>query len=224
MSGIYETIVFDAKSAGTPGTAASNTFAHTVGSYNQRLLVVSTSQQQNGVQRTATGVTYDSVGMTKADSLQLAGDSEASLWYLVAPNIGTANVVVTYNGSCGIGAGAASFYNVEQISPLDGTAKDSNPTGTPTDSVTPSVDNALICDAMWTAQAGGTRSPLEAGQTVVWSTTVSVGDSGGGSYKIATTAGAEAMTWNASGQNGWIIVLGAFKAAKLTGGAALFFP
>jgi hypothetical protein len=118
----------DSTSAATPALAASLTWPHTVGTGANRLLIVtSESPNANGTLGAHTGdatsVTYGGVALTEAVGGTETGDGNcASIWYLVAPASGTANIVVTLNGTVtaeNTTAEAVSLTGMAQTSTLD---------------------------------------------------------------------------------------------------------
>ncbi len=101
--------------------ANNKTFAHTVGDYDNRILIVSVGQEND---QSVTGVTYGGVALTA-----LAGLSQgamAGLWvgFLVAPPVGTANVIVTLSASRSSYAAARTYYNVRPTNPITGAVVD----------------------------------------------------------------------------------------------------
>lgn len=95
-----------------PGTAASHTFSYTVSGSDRLLLVCFTVV--NSTNR-ASGVTYNGTAMTSV----LAASNQDSRWqhlyYLINPDTGTHNVVITLTGSYNtIYVGAISYTGVAQ--------------------------------------------------------------------------------------------------------------
>lgn len=97
------------------GSQTTTLSSFVVANQTNRVLLVSVSMigPTNDIQ----SATYDGVSMTKVTSNQsTGGGGNMALFYLFAPNIGTADVVVTTNAT---GTGqmviiAQSFYNVDQ--------------------------------------------------------------------------------------------------------------
>lgn len=106
-------IAFDAASHGTASSSSSLVVPHTC-SGGLRVLVVGVLDGNSLV----TGVTYDSVAMTEADSTNMCDDSSPNtplrLYYLVAPNLGTHDIVVTSSGSNDTFLAAASYTGASQ--------------------------------------------------------------------------------------------------------------
>jgi len=113
-------ITIDATASHNHGT--SDTWSHTVGSGSNRLLLVAVATHWNGGK--ASAVTYNGASLTKL--FELTGNTEfgtpyrrTQLWYLVAPDVGAHDVVVTYqSGDYSPHYASISFFNVDQLSPF----------------------------------------------------------------------------------------------------------
>lgn len=91
---------------------SSLTFSHTVSSGNNRLLLVGVSAEVS-----VSTITFNGTSLTKLDDNDFGNYN--SVWYLIAPTVTTANVVVTFAGSgnlypCVI---ATNFTDVDQTTP-----------------------------------------------------------------------------------------------------------
>ncbi len=93
-------------------TASSATWAHTVNSGVNRALFVEIATTNTAQ---ATSVTYAGLPLTRV--FVRTDGRTAEMWELVAPPVGTANVVVTFSGITGAYCGATSFNGVKQSSP-----------------------------------------------------------------------------------------------------------
>ncbi len=145
-------IAFDAAShAENNDGTASLTFSHTVSGTNRLLIVeTTTNQPQNSV----TGITYNGVSMTSVVGGFNAASVVIQMFYLIAPDTGTHNVVVTMaNNTTGKAAQAASYTGVLQTGFPDATS-----TLTPlavsntTQTITTMADNCWIA---WGVYSGG---------------------------------------------------------------------
>lgn len=138
------------------------TWSHTCLGVN-RLLSLQVSMEFG---KTVTGITYNGVPLTFyiADE---NGDTRMEMWYLVAPAVGTHDIVVTFSADSYVSAGAESFVGVDQTTPVGG---GDSATGT---SVNPSIvlgttyDNSLLVDGLSTAQTPILMTP-SAGQVENW--------------------------------------------------------
>lgn len=103
-------VTFDAgsDSGNTLITGSTNTWAHTCGASATILIVGIMARDTSNL---ATGITYNSVALTKLGSQDIVGDGMLEIWYLLNPTTGSAqNIVVTWAGS-EVSSGAGSSYN-----------------------------------------------------------------------------------------------------------------
>ncbi len=112
------TAVARSATATTGTTAASTTLTisnHTVpsGESDQCTTVGVTSETGT----LPSGVTYDGDALTQVGGFSL-GSGQASLWRKVGPNVGTADVVVTWAGAHNGAAGVTTYANVHQTTPF----------------------------------------------------------------------------------------------------------
>ena len=108
-------ILFDAASSASGTTAVtSRTWAHTVGSGSNRLLLVGLALRSVNV----SSVTYAGTAMTLVGSKLNGTDVGTYLYHLINPPVGTANVVVTIPAANPLSTGATSWTGVHQTAPL----------------------------------------------------------------------------------------------------------
>lgn len=113
-------ISIDAISSGQNDASTTITISHVVGNLNDRLLIVLVANERNAGQTAVSGITYDGVALTKIRHDEVNGSNlnRTELWYLLAPNIGTHDVTVTFaSAPDGCGVGCASFSGVKQQAP-----------------------------------------------------------------------------------------------------------
>src|SRR5262249_42061771 len=120
-------ITQDSTSSGQATNASTLTFSQTVGSGQNGLLMVEVGV--NG--GTASAVTYNGTALTLAGRSNGNNNSDVEIWYLKAPVSGTHNIVVTTAGNATIAAGAASFFGVDQTTPLSAAVTTSGNNHTP---------------------------------------------------------------------------------------------
>ena len=166
-------ISLDALSEAAGAAVSSLTWAHVVGAGSNQILIVTPAALNNGATVAVTGVTYGGVALTRA-VVKSRSDSgyyqETSVWYLVNPAVGTADIVVTYTGTCLlVSAGAISLFSVHQTSPVNTTASKVNNQATDTISATTTVDKCWTFDA-YTAYIAAAMTFVSwgAGQTENW--------------------------------------------------------
>lgn len=115
-----DTITTGSTTTGSTSSGTSVTFAHTPGSGNNRLLLVSvalggTTNSNNA--GTVTGVTFGGTAMTLVGT-RTSSAIKVYLYSLVNPSSAAGNVVVSVSGASSIYAGATTFNNVDQATPL----------------------------------------------------------------------------------------------------------
>lgn len=220
-------VSLDATTSSSTNSATSLTFSHTVGSNANRLLLVGVSvgaTTQQGNPPTVTGVTYGGTGMTLVGS-RVSGtggtndDGITYIYRLLNPASGAANVVVTASGTGVIIAGASSFSNVHQTTPLGTYASNAGTSGTGTVTLSSASTEIVFSTIAWdeapTVTAAGT-------QTSRWNITSSNPLTGAGS----TSVGAASVTHTYTGSDAtqdWSVSAVAVKPAPASGTAAATF-
>lgn len=213
-------ITFDAQNSNSFGsTGSSITISLTVGNNNNRLLVVGVMSEEPGAPTgnlVVSGITYDGVALTKIDADQETGASttRCELWYLLNPNTGTHNVVITFTGSIqGAFGGAISYYGVKQVAP-EISAK-AHATGTdPTVTLITSASNALVVDSVVNGTEGNTLT-LDSG-TQRFNTNAGTILDAGMSEVIQATPGSVSRNWTISASSRWAQVAASFAPAIAT--------
>jgi hypothetical protein len=99
------------------GAANANpfTWSHTVGTGNNRILVVSTANPGTSV--AVSSVTYGGTALTRL-SQNLSAGASTEIWYLLNPPSGTATVSVSLASSAKFAGGSVSYRNVHQTTPF----------------------------------------------------------------------------------------------------------
>ena len=122
-----------------------------------------------------TGVTYNGIPLTQAVAHNDAGPTRrAEMWYLVAPPVGTFNVVVTVSAptvgnQVGVVAGAIVFTGVDQTNvPIRSSASADGAAGTPSSLTITSATGDRVLDTL--AIQGNRTATAGAGQTAQWGT------------------------------------------------------
>ena len=177
------------------------TWAHTC-SGTDRLLRVTVSHFDSS--DAVTGVTYNGVALTAVPSgATTNGQCWITAYYLIAPDTGTHDIVVTVAGNVfDFGAGAISYNDVHQTVPL-GTAVTATGTGTtPTVDVSSATDE-LVDDGLVIIHSG--TLSVGAGQTQRWNAIATFGFI---KYAGSTEVGAASttMSWSNSSSQTWAMV------------------
>lgn len=176
------------------GTGTSVTWAHTV-SGSERFLLVQVNYDDATSTPAITSVTYNGSNLTFINGIEstyLGIPFRVEQWYMVAPDTGTHNVVVTFPSSIDEiqPSGSSNWVNINQSTPI-GTGNTASGNST-----TPSV-NVSSASTEWVADDvfSPANSPtLGAGQSLLWGS--------GSSYEVgsATTT----MSWTITSRQ-WVI-------------------
>ena len=211
-------LAFDATANGaaTPGT--SITYSHTCTGSNLILLVAIVNSGGTGGD-VITGITYNSVAMTNAISVD-GGNFRVYWWFLVNPATGANDVVVSSSDSEFLRSASASYTGALQTGQPDGTDSDIQTPGTTiTSSITTTEDNSWNMSAV--ANASNLDMTASTGVGAERNNVVNVlhiGDSDA----PKTPAGAHGMTWTCSSQNLAAVQI-SIAPALPSGGNPIFF-
>ncbi len=199
VSPVAAAIGLDGTSSNTATSTSSITISHATGNGANRLMLVGVSLFDGGHNLQVNSVTYGGQNLTFVGGRRDSSDSvRCEIWRLTSPPSGTANVVVTLNGSSdGIAAGVVTFNGVDQITPLG--SFNSAQGMSPTPSVTVSSGSGqLVFDTV--AFKDGLSLNVGANQTQRWS-----GADGNNKLRGAgsTEPGAASVTmsWSEPGTN-----------------------
>jgi len=185
------------------GKTSSLSWSHTVGAGSDRLLLVATSHRDGNKQVTA--ISYGGASLTRLGAQNGPGNgNRVELWYLIAPAPGTTNVVVTLSDGRNVAAGAASYFGVNQNSPLGDFVSAANKTQEATITVS-SQTGALVMDIV-AANGDANSLTVGAGQTTLWD--IGTGTAGGdirGSASNAPGAARVGLSWTLGKEKPWAI-------------------
>ncbi len=206
-------ITFDSVGFGN-SVGATITYQVTVGNNANRLLVVGVGMKHSILGETVipNSVTYDGVAMTLIDSNLYDGTvgpyAIISLWYLLAPNIVTANVVVTFStapNSLG-SSGCVSVHGAHQQGP-DVTAKAIGTSKIPTVPITTLAANAWLFD---TTHIGSSQDFIPGADQTQRYEGGTVGQRIAGSTEPGGAAGPHTMSWSFFSSSLWGIIATSF--------------
>jgi hypothetical protein len=205
-------IAFDAASAINSTTGSSLTYAHTC-TGNDRILFV--GYHSDTASDLVTGITYGGVSMTKiGSSVQVPGDRYIGLYYLLTPNTGSNNVIITASGSGSLRSKAISYTGAAQSGQPDAS-------GTNTASSATSLSKSIttIADNCWTifyTKSGGSGTYSAGSGT----TLINSSDAGGHivahSNGVVTPPGSTSLTINNTGAMNWAGIIASFSPAGTT--------
>ena len=155
------------------GDVATSTFSHTVPAGSDRLLVVSVMTEGN---EGASGITYNGTALTQAvrKSGGNATATAVAIWYLVAPDVGTFNLVVSFSNTSPFGVTATNFTGVQQNNPIEQVASTIGASGSPSVTVSNPMAGSLIFAA---ATDNGETATFTPGTNVgeLWDTSTGTG-------------------------------------------------
>jgi hypothetical protein len=190
---IKNVLVSGSASSSTGANVNTATWAHTVPAGDNRLLVVTVCQRA-GSGTSCSGVTYGGVALTnKGGCQQGIGVTypRISMWYLLAPAAGSANIVVTLGGNDYFEAGAVDFVNVHQTTPLGTLVNAYAAAGPAVVTLTGSTGDLLIDGVAYLNI--GANAAAGSGQTQRWSASSDANWKGAGS--TAPAPGQVDMRW-----------------------------
>lgn len=205
-------ILTDSVSSAQGNATRTLTWSHTVGAGPDRVLVVGVSNHANTPVR---GVTYGGAPLAPIVSRAGGGNNtRVSLFILVAPATGTADVVVTLSGTEDVVGGAVSFTGVEQGTPVgdSGTARG---TGTLASVTIASAPGEVVVDAV-AARGNGMLITVGGGQAQLWNRATGTWGTdiiGGGSTEPG--AASVTMSWTLSVSRSWAIGAASLRPARV---------
>lgn len=126
---------------------------------------------QIGTQQSVTisSVTYNGVSLSQEIiQTDIAHGLRTEQWFLLAPPLGTHNIVITLSAPAYISAGAVALQSVNQSTPVGTTASGSGTSTTPSVLNITSADYSLVFDSLCTAPGVPSTWIPGAGQGLLW--------------------------------------------------------
>ena len=206
---------------------SSVTFSHITPSGDNRLLVVTVGIR--GTQ-SVSAVTYGGNNLTlaTANGSGTTGGQRVEIWYLVAPDVGSADVVVTYTAGLNqSGVAAISYDGINQLSPIGATAGAVGLSTNPTVSISTNFTDTLIVGGV--SARGGDTYPFTPGSgttelfDMASGTNKSNDDGYTGGEESTPTASAYTFDFTAAVSDDWaiaVVELRALSTATVTTQAA----
>jgi len=206
----------DTSSSTSEGTTV--TYAHVVAGSETMLVVGVGCEVLAEEDATISSVTYNGDALTliiEEEYDDQAGASSTfrdstSLWYRIAPDTGTNNVIATCSTDPkGLTSGAITLTGVAQVAPEASASSNSDPSAVSTlnNAITTITNGAMIVDVAGNT-VSGTVFTAGTGQTEFYQ--VSNDMRLAGSYELQPTAGSETMSWT-------------LDTARITAGVAAAF-
>lgn len=190
-------------------TGPTGTLSYTVNASTNGLLVVIMSTTSN---RTPTAVSWGSQNFVTSN--KVVGSGEASVWWLVAPIVGTKTLSITTGVSgTNVVTTVVSLLGVNQTTPLDSSTTSSG-TGTAASAIVSVINsNAWILDCLFVATPS-VSSTLTSSQTTLTNLFASGVGTGGSSYSPNVASGSRTMAWSWTGSQAWAQAAVAFQSAS----------
>jgi len=197
-------IVFDNASS-TSANANTVTMQLTTGPGIDRILVVGVSIFS--ANKPVVGITYGGVPLTflgGANGGTGSNNRRTEMWYLVAPAVGTAPIVVTMGGGAKLVVGAATYFGVDPLAPVSGFYS-AQGNGTAASLSVPSGAGEVVVDCITTK---GAALSITSGaiQTELWNDVTRTNGGnvlGGGSEASGTSP--TSMSWTLQRQQYWVM-------------------
>ena len=159
-------------------------------------------------------VTFDGVGMT-LERNSIGSGLRTSLWYLVNPNVTTANVVVSLASAADVAVTVPSWEGVDQTTPFSASAANTG-TSTSTSVVVASASGELVIDGFAHNDDGAVPS-AGAGQTELSSFEVTADFYNGCSFENGASPNVT-MDWTGFASSDWAAVAGSLQPSVVAPG------
>ena len=184
------------------------TWVHTVSGGDDRILIVGIALADTS--DSVTSVTYGGTALTRITSIQ--SGNAAEMWSLLAPPVGTANIVATWTDKNNMAGWSGTFTNVDQTNPIRNSGVASGNSTAPSAAVASAVGD-LVVDTL-SANGDAVSLSVGGGQTQICQNTT--GTKGGdcwGASSYEAGAASVTMSWSAGAAKNWGIAVAVLKAA-----------
>lgn len=209
-------IALDATASNFTGAGTSITVSHTCSGSDRILLVgVITNDTTDKI----TGVTYNGVAMTRLSSQGSAGlNFLGYIYYLIAPDTGTHNIVVSRSDSGVVGGMSGSYTGVSQSGFPDSQATGSDATGNFTASTTVVASNSWMF-VNYRTNDSDANTPVTSGtiRQTVFSAAIGIWDSNG-----VVGTGSQSVTFTVSPGNETYWLAASFAPVAVASTAKFF--
>lgn len=202
-------IAYDATGSGGTASGTSISFSHTC-SGSDRILFVGVSVRGISGRDSLTGVTYNGDALTLVDKSLNTVDADryTYLYYMIAPDTGAHNVVVSVSETAAITGVSQSYTGAHQSGQPDSFNDNSvNSASSITTSTTTVQDNSWLVSVCTVKNIGLAEAGTGTTRRNTASPVTSMGDSNG----AKTPAGSHSMQWvRAEGGENFTVVLASF--------------
>lgn len=127
----------------TVSVAVADSVTHVVDSGTKILIAIVGNHQG-----TVSSVAYGGVALTKAVGAATSFNETAEIWYLLNPTAGSASLAATHSGGSGHTIQGLNVLNCKAVAPTT-TATNNGNSSQSSVSITPTRDNALLIDALY---------------------------------------------------------------------------
>lgn len=203
-TGVSTPVVVNTSSSTTGDAQATTLTWEHVSSGIDRLLVV---QVITEAAKTITGITFNGIALSQ-EVTATNGTLRSEQWVLVAPTVGTYDIVVTMSAAAYITAGAETFVSVNQSAPTGATSTATGSSLVVTDTIATTVDNSIIVDSVGTGVLPMAYT-VGAGQSSNWAITANPNVRQGASSieGAGTTPDNITMAWAITQSTPWVTTL-----------------
>jgi len=221
-------ITFDGVGSGNNGGGSGSiSWSHATGSGLNRVMIVGVSIRTTTVSVSAITYGAQSLAFIRADT-HVSATIRSELWYLIAPNLGTATVNVALSGSSKATGGSCTYTGVDQTSPIDANSGVTGTSSSPSQSVSVGTANSLLLGHVAISGSSATILLEGTGQTPRWDQETTLGNAdtrnrGHGSAKGPVGTGSQTMSWTLSASADWAVSVVAIKPARAVGHADVNF-
>jgi len=187
--------------------ARSMSWTHTVGTGNNRLLLVNIgTYSTTGTPATVSSITYGGAALTLVASNVYPTNPQVRsyLYQLTNPTSGSNTISVSFSGYTLAVGGSASYFNVNQTTPIQSSGTNIGSGTTQSVSLTPTgTYNTLFYASMMSYQTTSYSVTEGSGQTNRWS---QIGSTykGRGSEKTVTGGTSQTMSWTTGSSVSWV--------------------
>ena len=172
------------------GSSATSTWNHTVGTGNNRLLIVDVAVENA---TTVSSVTYGGQPLTLLSGL--TNTVRAEMWYMINPPSGTAAIVVTTSTTIRFMNSAASYSGVHQTVPF-GTPVTATGSGNSASATVSSAVGEIVHDVV--SQQGGYQTPTVGANQIQRHGATSGSGGGFGSREAGAASVQMSWTWGSA--------------------------
>ena len=180
----YSTTTHDYSNQASTTGASSLLWTHNTGTGNDRILLVGVNTfSYTGTPATVSSVYYGSTQLTSSYTVLYSSNPQVRsyIFYLINPVSGTYTITVSFSSSTAASAGSSTYFNVDQVSPINAHGTNSGSGSSQSISLTTSGSYSKVMYGEIGAQIGSSAYTISdsAQQTKRWSNS--------GSYKHGST-------------------------------------